>query len=302
MLRIRAFEEKAEELYALGRVHGTMHLSIGQEATAVGVSSALREGDFLLNTHRGHGHCLAWFGSDVNLMMAEFMGREAGYCRGRGGSMHIANVEANNLGANGIVGGGLPMAAGVGMSIKMRKTDQVCVVIFGDGASNEGAFHESLNLSSIWKLPVIYVCENNQYAMSMDIRKSANVEDISQRACAYNIRGVTVDGNDLAAVHDAIAQAAAECRAGQGPVLVECKTYRWRGHSKSDRQVYRTRDEVGEWQRRDPIPRYARVLGLTDTQLEAARVDAQRVIDAAVVFAENSPEPDVAAVMEGLYA
>jgi pyruvate dehydrogenase E1 component alpha subunit len=302
MLRIRAFEEKAEELYALGRVHGTMHLSIGQEATAVGVSSALREGDFLLNTHRGHGHCLAWFGSDVNLMRAEFMGREAGYCRGRGGSMHIANVEANNLGANGIVGGGLPMAAGVGMSIKMRKTGQVCVVIFGDGASNEGAFHESLNLSSIWKLPVIYVCENNQYAMSMDIRKSANVEDISQRACAYNIRGVTVDGNDLAAVHDAIAQAAAECRAGQGPVLVECKTYRWRGHSKSDRQLYRTRDEVGEWQRRDPIPRYARVLGLTDAQLEAARVDAQRVIDAAVVFAENSPEPDVAAVMEGVYA
>ena len=302
MLRIRAFEEKAEELYALGRVHGTMHLSIGQEATAVGVSSALREGDFLLNTHRGHGHCLAWFGSDVNLMMAEFMGREAGYCRGRGGSMHIANVEANNLGANGIVGGGLPMAAGVGMSIKMRKTDQVCVVIFGDGASNEGAFHESLNLSSIWKLPVIYVCENNQYAMSMDIRKSANVEDISQRACAYNIRGITVDGNDLAAVHDAIAQAAAECRAGQGPVLVECKTYRWRGHSKSDRQLYRTRDEVGEWQRRDPIPRYAQVLGLTDDELEAARKDAQQVIEAAVVFAENSPEPDLAAVMEGVYA
>lgn len=302
MLRIRAFEEKAEELYALGRVHGTMHLSIGQEATAVGVSSALREGDFLLNTHRGHGHCLAWFGSDVNLMMAEFMGREAGYCRGRGGSMHIANVEANNLGANGIVGGGLPMAAGVGMSIKMRKTDQVCVVIFGDGASNEGAFHESLNLSSIWKLPVIYVCENNQYAMSMDIRKSANVEDISQRACAYNIRGITVDGNDLAAVHDAIAQAAAECRAGQGPVLVECKTYRWRGHSKSDRQLYRTRDEVGEWQRRDPIPRYAQVLGLTDDALEAARKDAQQVIEAAVVFAENSPEPDLAAVMEGVYA
>ena len=302
MLRIRAFEEKAEELYALGRVHGTMHLSIGQEATAVGVSSALREGDFLLNTHRGHGHCLAWFGSDVNLMMAEFMGREAGYCRGRGGSMHIANVEANHLGANGIVGGGLPMAAGVGMSIKMRKTDQVCVVIFGDGASNEGAFHESLNLSSIWKLPVIYVCENNQYAMSMDIRKSANVEDISQRACAYNIRGITVDGNDLAAVHDAIAQAAAECRAGQGPVLVECKTYRWRGHSKSDRQLYRTRDEVGEWQRRDPIPRYAQVLGLTDDELEAARKDAQQVIEAAVVFAENSPEPDLAAVMEGVYA
>ena len=302
MMLIRAFEQRAEELFALGKVHGTMHLSIGQEATAVGVSNALREGDYLLNTHRGHGHCLAWQGSDVNLMMAEFMGREAGYCRGRGGSMHIANVETNNLGANGIVGGGLPLAVGVGLSIKLRKTDQVCAVIFGDGASNEGAFHESMNMASIWKLPIIYVCENNQYAMSMAIKKSANVARISDRAVAYNVRGITVDGNEVAAVYDAIAEAAADCRAGRGPVLVECQTYRWRGHSKSDRQLYRTREELAEWQGRDPIPRYAKELGWSDAQVEEARAEANKRIDAAVAFAEASPEPDVKDVMEGVYA
>ncbi|HQZ20801.1 MAG TPA: thiamine pyrophosphate-dependent dehydrogenase E1 component subunit alpha [Thermoflexales bacterium] len=302
MMLIRAFEQRAEELFALGKVHGTMHLSIGQEATAVGVSNALREGDYLLNTHRGHGHCLAWQGSDVNLMMAEFMGREAGYCRGRGGSMHIANVATNNLGANGIVGGGLPLAVGVGLSIKLRKTDQVCAVIFGDGASNEGAFHESMNMASIWKLPIIYVCENNQYAMSMAIKKSANVARISDRAVAYNVRGITVDGNEVAAVYDAIAEAAADCRAGRGPVLVECQTYRWRGHSKSDRQLYRTREELAEWQGRDPIPRYAKELGWSDAQVEEARAEANKRIDAAVAFAEASPEPDVKDVMEGVYA
>jgi pyruvate dehydrogenase E1 component alpha subunit len=275
MMLIRTFEEKAEELFMLGKVHGTMHLSIGQEATAVGVASALKEGDYLLNTHRGHGHCLAWFGSDVNAMMAEFMGKETGYCRGRGGSMHIANVSANNLGANGIVGGGLPLAIGVGLSIQMRKTDQVCAVIFGDGASNEGAFHESLNMASIWNLPVVYVCENNQYAMSMAIQKSAKIADISQRACAYGIEGVTVDGNDLPAVQTAIANAAAKCRAGQGPVLVECKTYRWRGHSKSDRQAYRTRDEVSAWQQRDPIRRLASGLGMREADVEAMRARAR---------------------------
>jgi len=294
MMLIRAFEQRAEELFALGKVHGTMHLSIGQEATAVGVSNALREGDYLLNTHRGHGHCLAWQGSDVNLMMAEFMGREAGYCRGRGGSMHIANVATNNLGANGIVGGGLPLAVGVGLSIKLRKTDQVCAVIFGDGASNEGAFHESMNMASIWKLPIIYVCENNQYAMSMAIKKSANVARISDRAVAYNVRGITVDGNEVAAVYDAIAEAAADCRAGRGPVLVECQTYRWRGHSKSDRQLYRTREELAEWQGRDPIPRYAKELGWSDAQVEDARAEAevdQYRAAGAAARAARPPEP-----------
>jgi|SRR5581483_11926293 pyruvate dehydrogenase E1 component alpha subunit len=302
MILIRAFEEKAEELYALGRVHGTMHLSIGQEATAVGASKAMRRGDYLLNHHRGHGHCLAWFDSDVNAMMAEFMGKETGYCRGRGGSMHIANIEANNLGANGIVAGGVPIAVGVGLSIKMRKTDQVCLVIFGDGAANEGAFHESLNMASIWKLPVIYLCENNQYAMSMPFHKAFNIADISQRASAYGIPGVTVDGNDVIAVYEAVSAARARARAGDGPSLVESVTYRWRGHSKSDKQAYRTRAEVKEWQQRDPIQRFAAMLGLSDAEWEAIQQRASAQIEQAVQFAESSPEPDLGTILEGVYA
>jgi pyruvate dehydrogenase E1 component alpha subunit len=302
MILIRAFEEKAEELYTLGRVHGTMHLSIGQEATAVGASKAMRRGDYLLNHHRGHGHCLAWFDSDVNAMMAEFMGKETGYCRGRGGSMHIANIEANNLGANGIVAGGIPMAVGVGLSIKMRKTDQVCLVIFGDGAANEGAFHESLNMASIWKLPVIYLCENNQYAMSMPFHKAFNIADISQRASAYGIPGVTVDGNDVIAVYEAVSAAVARARAGDGPSLIESVTYRWRGHSKSDKQAYRTRAEVKEWQQRDPIQRFAAMLQLNNAEWEAIHQSAIAQIEQAVQFAESSPEPDLSTILEGVYA
>lgn len=302
MLLIRLFEEKAEELFSLGRVHGTMHLSIGQEATAVGAASAMHRGDYLLNHHRGHGHCLAWFDSDVNLMMAEFMGKETGYCRGRGGSMHIANVDANNLGANGIVGGGVPIAVGVGLSIKMRKTDQVGLVIFGDGAANEGAFHESLNMASIWNLPIIYLCENNQYAMSMPFTRAFNIAQVSDRAAAYDIPGVTVDGNDVMAVQEVVREATARARAGHGPTLIEAVTYRWRGHSKSDKQAYRTRDEVKDWQRRDPIVRFAETLGVTDDELDALRQQAQARIDEAVAFAEASPEPDVNSILEGVYA
>lgn len=302
MLLIRAFEEKAEELFSLGRVHGTMHLSIGQEATAAGAASALQKGDYLLNTHRGHGHCLAWFDSDVNRMMAEFMGKETGYCRGRGGSMHIANVAANNLGANGIVAGGLPIAVGVGLSIKLRGTAQVGLVVFGDGGANEGAFHESLNMASIWRLPVIYLCENNQYAMSMPVRKAFNIERISDRAAAYGIPGLTVDGNDVWAVYQAVRQAADRARAGQGPTLIEALTYRWRGHSKSDKQAYRTREEVKEWQQRDPITRLAGRLGLSEDALAQQRQAAQAAIEMAVAFSEASPEPDVAALLEGVYA
>lgn len=305
MMLIRAFEEKAEELYALGKVHGTMHLSIGQEATAIGAAHAMSPNDYLLNHHRGHGHCLAW-GSDVSRMMAEFMGREAGYCRGRGGSMHIADVEHNNLGANGIVGGGVPIAVGVGLSIQLRKTDQVCLVIFGDGASNEGAFHESLNMASIWKLPVVYLCENNQYGMSMSVKRSMNIQHISDRASAYGIPGVTVDGNDLFAVYQAVTVAAARARQGEGPSLVESVTYRWRGHSKSDRQLYRTREEVKEWQAKDPIPRWGNELieagFLTSNEVEETRQEAYQKVDEAVSFAENSPEPDLSTILEGVYA
>lgn len=301
MTIIRAFEEKAEELYAMGKVHGTMHLSIGQEGTAVGASNALKEGDFLLNHHRGHGHLVAW-GSDVNRMMAEFMGKETGYCRGRGGSMHIADVETNNLGANGIVAGGIPIAVGVGLSIKLRKTDQVVMVIFGDGAANEGAFHESLNMASIWNLPVIYLCENNQYAMSMPFARAFNVEYIAERAAAYGIPGLAVEGNDPIAVYSAISQAAERARRREGPTLVESITYRWRGHSKSDRQAYRTRDEVKAWMEHDPIPAFAHRLGVSDDDLKKLHVNAIATIEKAVEFAESSPEPDLNTIEEGVYA
>jgi pyruvate dehydrogenase E1 component alpha subunit len=305
MYEIRAFEERAEELYMLGKTHGTMHLSIGQEANAIGASFALRRGeDYMLNHHRGHGHTLAW-GGDLKPMMAEFLGKETGYCRGRGGSMHIAEVE-RNLGANGIVGGGLPIAAGVGLSIQLRKTDQVCIVLFGDGAANEGAFHESLNMSSIWKLPVIYFCENNQYAMSMAMKKAFNVEHVSDRACAYNIPGEWVDGNDVFAVYEAVKRAADRARRGEGPSLIEAVTYRWKGHSRSDREAYRTRDEVKEWRDRDPIPRFAAALHaagmISEVEIEQIRSLATQAIEDALDFAEASPEPDVAHILDGLYA
>lgn len=306
MHTIRAFEERAETLYALGKVHGTMHLSIGQEATAVGASQALKEGDYLLNHHRGHGHCLAW-GSKPDLMMAEFMGKETGYCRGRGGSMHIADVDANNLGANGIVAGGIPISIGVGLSIKMRKTSQVVMVIFGDGAANEGAFHEALNMASIWDLPIIFLCENNQYAMSMAYHRAFNIENISQRAHGYNIPGITVDGNDVLEVYTTVQEAAEHARQGNGPTLIESKTYRYKGHSKSDRQAYRTREEVNDWKdNRDPIMRFNHLLVETGViakeEVKGFRNDAVKIIDDSVEFSENSPEPDVAKIEEGVYA
>lgn len=305
MLLIRAFEEKADELFAQGRVHGTMHLSIGQEAVATGVCAALRSDDYILSTHRGHGHCLAK-GADVNLMMAEFLGKEAGYCRGRGGSMHIADVSSGNLGANGIVAGGLPIATGVGLSIQMRRSAQVCVAFFGDGAANEGAFHESLNLASIWRLPVVFVCENNQYAMSMPVMRAMSIERISQRAGAYGLPGQSVDGMDVLAVHEAARMAVDRARRGEGPTLLECVTYRYKGHSKSDTQRYRGKAEVEEWRGRDPIGRYVRVLEdqgrLAPGEADRLERAARAAIEAALQFAEASAEPDPATLLDGVYA
>lgn len=305
MLLIRAFEESAEQLYFQGLIHGTMHLSIGQEATAVGACAALRPEDYILSTHRGHGHCIAK-GAEAGYMMAEFFGKETGYCRGRGGSMHMADVETGNLGANGIVAGGVPMAAGVGLSLKMQKLDRVILVFFGDGAANEGAFHESLNMASIWNLPVIYFCENNQYAMSMAIGRAARIENLSERAAGYGIPGVTIDGNDIGAVYEATSAAVEHARQGGGPTLIEAKTYRWKGHSKSDKQRYRTKEEVKEWQERDPIGRLVERMqraGLLDesgfTQLQA-KVD-QEIVDA-IEYAKSAPEPDPATILDGVYA
>lgn len=301
MILTRTFEENAEEMYAMGKVWGTMHLSIGQEALAAGAIGALTREDYLLNTHRGHGHFLVW-GGDLNRMMAEFLGKETGYCRGRGGSMHIADVKSNNLGAQGIVAGNLPISVGVGLSIQMRGTKQVVLTLFGDGGTNEGAFHEALNMASIWKLPVIYFCENNGYAMSMPISRAINIKHISDRAKAYNIPGVTIDGNDVITVHKAVREAAERARNGEGPTLIEAITYRWRGHSKSDKQLYRTRDEVKDWMKQDPIPRFAKLLKVNDEEFDKLTKNAKEEIRKAVEYAENSPEPDVSTLLEGIYA
>ena len=305
MYTIRAFEERAEQLYALGKVHGTMHLSIGEEASAVGSIAALRPDDLILSTHRGHGHCIAK-GADLNRMMAEFLGKETGYCRGRGGSMHIADVAGGNLGANGVVGGGLPISVGVGLALRMQKRDQIVLCFFGDGAANNGAFHESLNMAAIWKLPVVFVCENNQYAMSLSVRRAFAIERISDRAAAYGMPGVTVDGNDLLAVYQAVSSAVQRARASQGPTLIENVTYRWRGHSKSDANRYRTREEIEAWKRKCPIKRFrARLIEegvLTEEEADRLEQEARQAIDAAVAFAEASPEPSLDTLEEGVYA
>jgi len=302
---IRKFEEVAEASYARGLIHGTMHLSIGQEASAVGSILALRADDYILSTHRGHGHCIAK-GGDPARMLAEFFGKENGYCHGRGGSMHIADVEGGNLGANGIVAGGLPIAVGVGMSIKAQKQDRVCMVFFGDGAANEGAFHEALNMASIWKLPVVFVCENNKYGMSMDIAKAMAVPNVADRASAYAMPGVALDGNDLPAVTAATQVAVTRARSGGGPSLIECKTYRLRGHSKSDRNLYRTREEIEAWRKRDPILRLQGEL-IAQGRFEAAELAdiekaAQAQIEAALEFAKASPDPDPAELTRDVYA
>ena len=305
MYLIRAFEEVAEKLYGIGKIHGTMHLSIGMEASATGAVAALRADDFILSTHRGHGHCIAK-GADMNRMMAEFMGKETGYCRGRGGSMHIADIEGGNLGANGVVAGGIPMSVGVGLSIKMQKRDQIILCFFGEGAANLGPFHEGLNMAAIWKLPVVFVCENNQYAMSLHYKKAFAIERISDRAASYGMPGVTVDGNDVHAVYQAVRDAAERARGGEGPTLIENLTYRWRGHSRSDANRYRTKEEIEAWKEKCPIKRFKTLLievgVLSQEEVDQIEKDAYAVIDASVEFSESSPDPDLATIEEGVYA
>jgi pyruvate dehydrogenase E1 component alpha subunit len=305
MRLIRRFEEEAEASYMRGLIHGTMHLSIGQEASAVGICLALEPQDQITSTHRGHGHCIAK-GADVGRMFAEFFGKETGYCRGRGGSMHIADVAAGNLGANGIVGGGIPIAVGAGLTAKRLRSGRVVACFFGDGANNEGAFHEGLNLTAIWELPVVFVCENNQYGMSVSTERSTAVRRIADRAAAYSMPGVTVDGNDLEAVAATAKEAVDRARSGGGPSLIECLTYRWRGHSRSDRNRYRTREEIDRWIERDPIARLETALiaaGALDATAAAeivASVEAE--IAAGLAFAKASPDPDTADLLRDVYA
>ncbi len=302
---IRLFEEGAEQAYMRGFIHGTMHLSIGQEASAVGSCIALTDSDYITSTHRGHGHCIAK-GAEVKRMFAEFFGKETGYCHGRGGSMHIADVAKGNLGANGIVGGGIPIAVGAALSAKRRRTTDVVVSFFGDGANNEGAFHEALNMAAVWKLPVIFVCENNRYGMSTSTARSTAVPNVADRAAAYAMPGVIVDGNDFGAVALAAMDAVDRARRGEGPTLIESKTYRIRGHSRSDRNRYRTKEEIAEWQARDPIVALERdLLGLGllgEGEVEAIRAEAAAEIEEAVAFAAASPAPEPGDLTRFVYA
>ncbi len=305
MYLIRRFEEGAEESYTRGLIHGTMHLSIGQEASAMGICLPLEENDMIGSTHRGHGHCIAK-GADIGRMFAEFFGKETGYCKGRGGSMHIADVSKGNLGANGIVGGGIPIAVGAALSAKKQKNGKVVISFFGDGANNEGAFHEALNMASVWKLPVVFVCENNGYGMSTSTKRSTAVENIADRAAAYNMPGVIVDGNNLSDVAEAAHEAIERARRGEGPTLIENKTYRLRGHSKSDRNRYRTKEEIEDWAtNRDPIARFEadlKTYGLiTDAEIETIRTNVEKEIADAIEFAKNSPSPDLSNLTRDVY-
>jgi len=305
MMLIRGFEEKVEELFSLNLIHGSTHLYIGQEATAVGACKALNEDDYITSTHRGHGHCIAK-GGDVKYMMAELLGRKTGYCKGKGGSMHIADINIGILGANGVVGGGIPIATGAGLSIKMKGTKQVVICFFGDGAVNQGSFHESLNLASIWDLPVIYIIENNLYGMSMAVNKAVKIERLADRAKAYNIPGIVMDGNDVIAVYDTVSEAVEKVRNGEGPILIESLTYRWRGHSRSDARAYRTREEEAEWREKCPIRRFKERLISEGLLTEEGFKELQKKVDDdlnnAVEFAKASPFPDPEDLLTDVYA
>lgn len=305
MLLIRAFDEKVDELYAEGALHGTAHFYVGQEAVAVGVMSALKEGDVITGTHRGHGHAIA-FGLDLDRMAAELLGKSSGYCHGKGGSMHIADVEAGMLGANGIVGGSMGIACGAGWTFKRRDQDHVAVCFFGDGAVQEGIFNETLNMAAIWKLPVIFVCENNQYAMSLSVKKGFATERISDRAAGYGMAGVPADGMELDEVHEAAAEAVERARNGEGPTLIEAVTYRYLGHSKSDANLYRTREEIKEWREHDPIQRFAARLEeenvLEDDEWREVEEETRERIEEAFEKAGDEPEPELESALEDVYA
>ena len=305
MYEIRHFENETEQFIIRGMIHGTCHLYIGEEATAVGAIYAINDDDYITSTHRGHGHCIAK-GADLNIMMAELLGKRTGYCKGKGGSMHIADVGSGNLGANGVVGGSIGIATGAALTCKMKKNGKIVVCFFGDGAANQGIFHGSINMASIWDLPIIYLCENNVYGMSTSVKEAFNIEKISDRKCAYGIEGLTIDGNNLVEVFNAVSHFTGECRAGRGPVLIESLTYRWMGHSKSDAQVYRTKEEIKQWVERDPIERYKKILIdqkiLTEKEDRDLEKEAISQIEEAAKFARESPFPEPSEVEDDVYA
>ncbi|MDL2314593.1 thiamine pyrophosphate-dependent dehydrogenase E1 component subunit alpha [Desulfovibrio sp. OttesenSCG-928-C14] len=303
MVRIRKFESKAADAFAKGLCAGNIHLCIGQEATEVGACAALEDRDFITSTHRGHGHCISK-GARTDKALAELFGKQTGYCGGKGGSMHIADVSLGILGANGIVGAGIPIATGSALASKIRGTDEVTLCFFGDGASNHGTFHESLNMAAAWKLPVVYLCENNGYGVSVAIGNVTNTADISVRAKAYDIPGVTVDGNDILAVYETVKAAVEHARAGNGPSLVECKTFRHLGHYCGDPASYRPDSYMEEAKKKDAIVRFRSLLlrsGVPEAELDAIDAAMEKEIEEAFEYSQSSPYPDLSTVTEDVY-
>ncbi len=307
MLTIRRFEEKAIDLFGKGLIPGLIHLSIGQEAVATGVCANLRKDDYILSTHRGHGHCLAKH-ADPSKMLAELLGKETGYCKGRGGSMHIGVPELGILGCTGVVGAGIPIATGVGLSIQVRGSDQVVVSFFGEGASNSGAFHEGINLAAIWNLPVIFVCENNLYMEFTPSKETTRVADIAEKAAAYKIPSEVVDGMDVLKVYEAARRAVQRARSGGGPTLLECKTYRYRGHHEGDVKrgaTYRSEEEIKAWEARDPISLLRSHLlnskAASEQELSRIQQEVEARIEEAAKFAVESPAPSAATVTDYVF-
>jgi TPP-dependent pyruvate/acetoin dehydrogenase alpha subunit len=304
MLTIRRFEEECNYLFMQGRIPSTLHLYIGQEAVATGVCAHLRQNDYMLSTHRPHGHAIAK-GVSLKSIMAELFAKKTGCCQGKGGSMHVGDMRVGALPAIAIVGANIPIAAGLALAAKQRRTGQVVVAFFGDGAANTGAFHEGINMAAIWGVPVVYVCENNLYGASTPFSKVFRVANVADRAAAYGLPGVVVDGMDVEAVYQAAGEAIARARQGMGPTLVECKTYRFVGHSRSDPRNYRSKEEEASWQQQDPIPRLAeRLKGLglsTDESLAMLDKGIQQQIEEAVAYAEASPSPDPADALEHVF-
>jgi TPP-dependent pyruvate/acetoin dehydrogenase alpha subunit len=302
-LTIRLFEEKVDWLFARGKLGGTTHLCIGQEAVAVGVMQALRADDYIVSTHRGHGHLIAR-GAEIKKIFSELLGKREGYCKGRGGTQHLSVMELNFLGTNGITGGGLPIATGAGLSIKLSGEDRVAVCFFGEGASNQGTFHESLNMASAWDLPVVYVCENNMYAMSTRFTKVSRSDDVATRAAAFGIPSVIVDGMDAVKVAENAKTMVHKVREGTGPVLIEAKTYRFCGHSKSDARVYRSREQESEWKDKDPLIKMEATLleRISHGELEHVRRSVKSMIEDSYAEAERGADPDLKDATEGVYA
>ena len=305
MMLIRLFEEALEEMFSRGLLHGTMHLSIGQEATAAGACLALDKKDLITSTHRGHGHCLGK-GAEPYKMFAELLGREDGYCRGRGGSMHIADLSNGNLGANGIVAGSLTISVGAALSFQLQKKENIVLCFFGDGAVNEGSFHEALNLASLWNLPVLFLCENNQYGMSMASEKAVAGESIASRGQSYGIESIQIDGNDVEAVYESVSTCKDEILSNKRPKFIEAVTYRYRGHSKSDRNLYRTSEEINFWKdEKDPIKRYIGKLleqGITEVDLKKIDEEEKQTIRTSVKKAIDSPQSPNTNLEEDSYA